>query len=383
MIATATENGVLRGILHFVPWGPDGLSLDLMRRDRSAQPGVNDFLIVETIKAAERTRHQAHLAELRRVPRPRWSAASGSAPGRCCAAWRGILLFASRWFQIESLYKFNAKFAPVWVPRFFVFAGHPGRAAGGARRAGGRGVPGLAEAGGAPAGPPDGAGQGPAPADGPGRGAGRLGRGVGWLGRGVGWLGRGVGWLGRGAAGSAGCRLARPGCRPAGRAAGGAQAASAPTASKLRASKLRASRPRGSRLGEHLHGQHLHGQDPDGPGSEGWGSDAIPGGSLSEVSAAEPSSADSPVEVSPGEICAPEICPAEASPRRSAPEAAHLRLTPIRDRPPSQAARGPPPPTASRGRPPAIVFTWTVRSVSDCRSGPAVNGGAYKLGSWS
>ena len=27
----------------------------------------------------------------------------------------------SRWFQIESLYKFNAKFAPAWVPRFMVF----------------------------------------------------------------------------------------------------------------------------------------------------------------------------------------------------------------------------------------------------------------------
>ncbi len=37
--------------------------------------------------------------------------------------WRRILLFASRWFQIESLYKFNAKFDPVWVPRFFVFPG--------------------------------------------------------------------------------------------------------------------------------------------------------------------------------------------------------------------------------------------------------------------
>jgi lysyl-tRNA synthetase class 2 len=36
-------------------------------------------------------------------------------------AWRGILLFMSRWFQIESLYKFNAKFSPVWVPRFFVY----------------------------------------------------------------------------------------------------------------------------------------------------------------------------------------------------------------------------------------------------------------------
>jgi lysyl-tRNA synthetase class 2 len=36
-------------------------------------------------------------------------------------AWRRILLFMSRWFQIESLYKFNAKFNPDWVPRFMVF----------------------------------------------------------------------------------------------------------------------------------------------------------------------------------------------------------------------------------------------------------------------
>jgi lysyl-tRNA synthetase class 2 len=37
--------------------------------------------------------------------------------------WRRFLVFISRWFQIESLYKFNAKFCPVWVPRFFVFPG--------------------------------------------------------------------------------------------------------------------------------------------------------------------------------------------------------------------------------------------------------------------
>lgn len=26
--------------------------------------------------------------------------------------WRGLLVFLSRWFQIESLYKFNEKFRP-------------------------------------------------------------------------------------------------------------------------------------------------------------------------------------------------------------------------------------------------------------------------------
>jgi lysyl-tRNA synthetase class 2 len=122
VIATATENGVLRGILHFVPWGADGLSLDLMRRDRSAQPGVNDFLIVEIIKAAESLgtkRISLNFA----VFRSALERGERIGAGPVLRLWRGVLLFASRWFQIESLYKFNAKFAPVWVPRFFVFPG--------------------------------------------------------------------------------------------------------------------------------------------------------------------------------------------------------------------------------------------------------------------
>jgi lysyl-tRNA synthetase class 2 len=122
VVATATENGVLRGVLHFVPWGADGLSLDLMRRDRSAQPGVNDFLIVETIKAAESLgikRISLNFA----VFRSALERGERIGAGPVLRLWRGILLFASRWFQIESLYKFNAKFTPAWVPRFFVFPG--------------------------------------------------------------------------------------------------------------------------------------------------------------------------------------------------------------------------------------------------------------------
>jgi hypothetical protein len=37
-----------RAVLHFVPWGAGGLSPDLMRRDRSARPGLNEFLISAT-----------------------------------------------------------------------------------------------------------------------------------------------------------------------------------------------------------------------------------------------------------------------------------------------------------------------------------------------
>ena len=122
VVATATENGVLRAILHFVPWGADGLSLDLMRRDRTAQPGVNDFLIVEAIKAAEPLgvkRFSLNFA----VFRAALERGGKIGAGPVLRAWRGLLIFLSRWFQIESLYKFNAKFCPVWVPRFFVFPG--------------------------------------------------------------------------------------------------------------------------------------------------------------------------------------------------------------------------------------------------------------------
>jgi lysyl-tRNA synthetase, class II len=122
VVVTATENGVLRAILHFVPWGTDGLSLDLMRRDRTAQPGLNDFLIVEAIKAAPGLgikRISLNFAMFRAA----LERGERIGAGPVLRAWRSLLLFASRWFQIESLYKFNAKFCPVWEPRFFVYPG--------------------------------------------------------------------------------------------------------------------------------------------------------------------------------------------------------------------------------------------------------------------
>lgn len=122
VLVTAVEDGKLRAILQFVPWGDDGLSLDLMRRDRGAQPGLNDFLIVESIKAASDLgvkRISLNFAMFRAV----LARGERIGAGPILKACRSVLLFASRWFQIESLYKFNAKFNPEWVPRFFVFPG--------------------------------------------------------------------------------------------------------------------------------------------------------------------------------------------------------------------------------------------------------------------
>jgi lysyl-tRNA synthetase, class II len=122
VIATATRDGVLHAILHFAPWGSDGLSLDLMRRDRSAQPGLNDFLIVEAIKSAPDLgvkRVSLNFAFFRSA----LARGERIGAGPVLRAWRSILLFLSRWFQIESLWKFNEKFCPQWVPRFFLYSG--------------------------------------------------------------------------------------------------------------------------------------------------------------------------------------------------------------------------------------------------------------------
>ena len=114
------ELGDLRAVLHFVPWGPEGMSLELMRRDRAADPGLNELLIVAAL------RHAPALG-VRRVSlnfamfRSALARGERLGAGPVLRGWRGLLVFLSRWFQIESLYRFNAKFQPEWVPRFLVF----------------------------------------------------------------------------------------------------------------------------------------------------------------------------------------------------------------------------------------------------------------------
>ena len=38
VFVAARQDGVVRAFLQFVPWGTDGMSLDLMRRDATADP---------------------------------------------------------------------------------------------------------------------------------------------------------------------------------------------------------------------------------------------------------------------------------------------------------------------------------------------------------
>ncbi|MFE3069356.1 phosphatidylglycerol lysyltransferase domain-containing protein [Streptomyces sp. NPDC059247] len=112
--------GDLKAIIHFVPWGADGMSLELMRRDRSADPGMNELLIVAALQASPALgigRVSLNFAMFRSA----LARGEKIGAGPVLRVWRGLLVFLSRWFQIESLYKFNAKFQPHWEPRFVVY----------------------------------------------------------------------------------------------------------------------------------------------------------------------------------------------------------------------------------------------------------------------
>lgn len=120
VLATAHRDGELQAFLHFVPWGRDGLSLDVMRRARGTDNGLNELLIATAIE-------QAGELGIRRVSlnfavfRSALEQGARLGAGPVQRAWRGVLLFASRFWQIDSLYRFNDKFGPDWEPRYVCY----------------------------------------------------------------------------------------------------------------------------------------------------------------------------------------------------------------------------------------------------------------------
>ena len=88
-----------------------------MRRDRAAPSWLSDFLVVEAARRLPELgvrRLSLNFAFLRAV----LAAGAGlDAPWRLRLA-RWLLRRLSSLFQIESLYRFNRKFAPDWQPRY-------------------------------------------------------------------------------------------------------------------------------------------------------------------------------------------------------------------------------------------------------------------------
>ncbi|MCK9923059.1 phosphatidylglycerol lysyltransferase domain-containing protein [Frankia sp. AgPm24] len=117
VVVRAYHHDQLCGLLTFAPWGRDGLALDRIHRERTVAGGLTEFMLVALLRDAPRlgvsrvsltfTAFRTALARGERL---------GASPA--LKVWRRVLLGASRWFQIESLYRFNARFAPDWQPRY-------------------------------------------------------------------------------------------------------------------------------------------------------------------------------------------------------------------------------------------------------------------------
>jgi len=120
LVEALDGDGELRALLSFVPWGEHGLSLDLMRRDRGSDNGLVEFMVVELISAARLLRVERislNFAMFREV----FEEGGRIGAGPVIRLARSVLLFFSRWWQLESLYRANAKYRPAWEPRLMCF----------------------------------------------------------------------------------------------------------------------------------------------------------------------------------------------------------------------------------------------------------------------
>jgi lysyl-tRNA synthetase class 2 len=117
VVSARDGSGALRGFLHFVPVsGRPAMSLSFMRRDRRAPNGLTEFLVCRAVEAFRELGVEElslNFAAFGRVlTRP---------GGQLDRALARLVSLSDRYFQIESLYRFNAKFSPRWEPRYLVY----------------------------------------------------------------------------------------------------------------------------------------------------------------------------------------------------------------------------------------------------------------------
>ena len=119
VVLARDSEGAIRGVLHFVPcYGRAAVSLSFMRRDPETPNGLTEFLVA---RAAELLRERGlRELSLNFATFAKWM----HSPARRHERVLGKLVaLGNPFFQIESLYRFNAKFFPRWEPRYLVYEG--------------------------------------------------------------------------------------------------------------------------------------------------------------------------------------------------------------------------------------------------------------------
>ncbi|HWU21874.1 MAG TPA: phosphatidylglycerol lysyltransferase domain-containing protein [Nocardioides sp.] len=120
VVVLARADDVPVGLLHFVPWGKDGLSLELMRRNRTSPNGVIETMVAGLMAEAPALgveRVSLNFAVFRGV----LARGEQLGAGPTARLGRALLMGASRFWQIDSLYRSNDKYRPEWVPRYLVY----------------------------------------------------------------------------------------------------------------------------------------------------------------------------------------------------------------------------------------------------------------------
>ena len=115
--ALESESGAVVGMLSLVPWGSSGLSLDLMRRSPQSPNGTVELMVSELLGGADTvgvTRVSLNFAMFRSA----FEQGAQLGAGPVARLWRKLLVFFSRWWQLETLYRSNMKYQPQWVPRY-------------------------------------------------------------------------------------------------------------------------------------------------------------------------------------------------------------------------------------------------------------------------
>jgi lysyl-tRNA synthetase class 2 len=121
VIVTAELDGTTQAMLLLVPWGgSDRLSLDVMRRSSNAVSGVNELMISELMTwAADLGVSEVSLNFA--VFREAIERAQRIGAGPIARMWGAVLQGASRLTQVDTLYRFNAKFCPEWRSRYLLY----------------------------------------------------------------------------------------------------------------------------------------------------------------------------------------------------------------------------------------------------------------------
>jgi lysyl-tRNA synthetase, class II len=117
LLVEAVQNNEVVAMLSLVPWGANGASLDLMRRSPRSPNGTIELMVSELCMQSEAigtSRISLNFAMFRTA----FEQGAQLGAGPVARLWRGLLVFFSRWWQLETLYRSNMKYQPEWVPRY-------------------------------------------------------------------------------------------------------------------------------------------------------------------------------------------------------------------------------------------------------------------------